>query len=111
MTIKRALIAADDALYYAQTNPSSSRTGRTSNKVAYKKFRKVVHLLGCLEKDFLSKDPTSDQNIGGTVSGEAKIDDRFNLKYALTVLSQLKKGLCAMVKFPFVSLPLNADES
>jgi hypothetical protein len=119
---KRAMIAADDALHYAATHndPFTTYNNRLKFKEADKKFRKVVHLLGGLEKDFLSKGPTSDQkiqNIGGTVSGEAKMDDKSNLKYALTVLSMLKKDLHTVVKsshgvrFLFVLLPLNADES
>ena len=58
MTIKRASIAADDALHYAAThNDRYTYKGFDSEtiKEADKKFRKVVHLL---EKDFLSKGPT-----------------------------------------------------
>lgn len=121
MTYQRALIAADDAIRYVdpeffpnKTYTGSNRTSfrtrslnRTSG-VADRKFRQAVHLLGDLEKDFPSMDPTSDQKIGGMVSGEAKMDD--TSKYALMVLSVLKKDLHANVKFLTVSLPPNADK-
>jgi hypothetical protein len=102
MTYKRVLTAADDAI-----NSAAESMYRTSRKVD-KKFSKAIDLLSGLEKDFPSKDPTSDEKIGGAVSGEAKNDKS---EYALTILYALKKNLHAKVKFPSVSLPLNADGS
>ena len=97
------LIAADDALKSA----AEAKT-RTSKKVDGK-FKKVIDLLCGFEKDFLSKDPTSDPNIGGAVIGEAKMSDKS--ESPSTILYALQKNLRTKVKFPSVSLPLNTDES
>jgi hypothetical protein len=100
MTYKRVLIAADDAL----SSAAASKTRETFRKVD-KKFRKAVRLLCGFEKDFSSKY----QNIGGTVSGKAKMNDKS--EYALSILSALKKNLHAKVRFLSASLALNADRS
>jgi hypothetical protein len=98
------LIAADNALNAAAV--AGDMVSKVENK-----FEEAVHLLGGFEKDFPSKDPTSDQNIGGIVSesGEAKMNDRS--KYVPTSLYSLKKNIQAEVKLHSVSLSLNADES
>ena len=99
------LIAADNALN------SAAVAGDMVSKKAENRFEEAVRLLDGFEKDFPSKDPMSDQNIGGMVSesGEAKMNDRS--KYVPTSLYTLKKNIQAEVKSHSVSLPLNADES
>ena len=72
-----------------------------------KKFREAIDILYAFEKDFPSKDSTSDPNIGATVTREAKMSDRSGSP--LTVLGALKENIHAKVKLPSVSL-LNADE-
>jgi hypothetical protein len=96
------LIAADDAL------TSAAGAGDRTSEEVDKRFREAIHLLSGFEKDFLSKDPTSDPNIGGTVTREAKMSDNF--ESPSTILYALKKNLHAKVKFPSVYLPLDADE-
>jgi hypothetical protein len=99
------LIAADDAL------KSAAEAGYRTSEEVDKKFGDAIHLLSGFEKDFPSKDPTSDPNIAGTIIREAKMGDEF--KSPSTILSALKKNLHAKVKFPSVSLPLialNVDE-
>ena len=91
------LIAADDAL----TSAAEARY-LTSRKVD-KKLRKVFDLLRRFEKDF--KDSMSSPNIGEIVTREAKS------KSPSMVLHTLKKNLHAVVKYSFVSLSLNTDES
>jgi hypothetical protein len=89
------LIAADDALMYA------AKAGDTISEEVDKKFGKAIHLLSGSEKDFSSKDLTSDPNIGGTITREANLNDKFDLsKYALATLCALKRNLHAKVKFP-----------
>ena len=95
------LIAADDALN------SAAEAGDRASREVDKKFRKAVRLLGGFQKDFPLKNLTSDQNIGGTVPGGAKMNDKS--ERAPTILYALKKNLHAKVKFPSVPLPLNAD--
>jgi hypothetical protein len=95
-------MAADDALMSAV-----EAENRTSERVD-KKFEEAILLLSRFEEDFLSKDPTSDPNIGGT-TGEAKMSDKS--ESPSTILSALKKNLHSKVKFPSVSLPLATDES
>jgi hypothetical protein len=68
-----------------------------------KKFGKAIHLLNGFEKDFLPKDPTSDPNIYGTVTTEAKTSDKSS-----TILSALKKNMHSKVKLPSIRLLLNA---
>ena len=100
--IKRMLIAADDAL-----NSAVEVRDGTSIEVD-KKFREAIDLLCAFEKDFPSKYSTSDPNIDGTVTREAKMSDSFGSP--LTVLDALKKNIHAKVKLPSVSRLLNADE-
>lgn len=95
ITLRRVLIAADNALNFA------AEAGNRRSRVVDKKFRKAVQLLGDFETGFLSKHPTSDQNVGVTVSNMSH--DEF--KFALWIVYVLKKNLHAKVKFPSVSLP------
>jgi hypothetical protein len=99
------LIAADDAL------KSVAEVKDWTSEEVDKKFVKAIHLLGAFEKDFSSKAPTSDPNIGGMVTSdlEAKMDD--TSKSPSAILYALKNNLHAKVKFLSVSLPLDADES
>ena len=87
------LIAADDALYSA----AKARDG-TSEEV-YEKFTKAIHLLGQFKKDFPFRD---DSNIVTRVCDKSQSPAK--------VLHALEKNLHAKVKFPYVTLPLNADE-
>jgi hypothetical protein len=98
--INRVLIAADDALKSA--TESVDRTSKVD-----KKFKNAIHLLSEFEMDFLSGDPMSDPNIGRTETRKAK---SYKSKSPSTILHALKSNLHAKVKFPSVSLPLNADE-
>ena len=95
-------MAADDALESA-INAGYS----TTSEVVDKKFRMAIDLLGDFAKDFSLKDSTSDPNISGTVTGEVKMS--FDSKYPLMILHALKNNLHSNVKFPSVSLFLNAD--
>jgi hypothetical protein len=72
-----------------------------------KRFEKAIDLLSDFAKDFPLKDPTSDPNIGGTVTGEVKMNDKS--KSPSTILQALKNDLHSNVKFPSVSVSLNAD--
>ena len=97
------MIAADDAI------KSAAEAGnKTSTEVDYK-FGEVIHLLSDFEKDFLSEDPTSDPNIGGTVAEEAKISDESRSPSA--ILYALKKNLHAKVKSPSVFYPSTLTNS
>ena len=73
-----------------------------------KKFREAIDILYAFEKDFPSNDSTSDPDIGGTVTREARMSD--SSESPLTVLGALKENIHAKVKLPSVSLLLNADE-
>jgi hypothetical protein len=99
--MERLLTAAVDALKYA------AKAGNRTSKRVDKKFREAIHLFSGIEFP-----PTSDPNIGGTITGEAirakMIDES---ESPLTILDALKKNLAEKVKFPSVSLPFNADES
>jgi hypothetical protein len=95
------LIAADDALKSAAEPEAENKTSAEVDE----KFREAIDLLSGFEKDFLSKDPTSDPNISRTGKRSSMSDS------PLTILYALKKNLHAKVKFPSVSLSLNADES
>jgi hypothetical protein len=92
-TYKRVLIAADDALRSAVE--SVDRTSEVD-----KKFGEAIHLLSGFEMDSVFDDPTSDSNIGSTITREAKLSDKS--KSPSTILHALKKNLHAKVKFPFV---------
>jgi hypothetical protein len=72
-----------------------------------KKFREAIHLLSGFEKDFPSRDQTSDPNINGTVTMEAESDKS---ESPSTILNTLENDLHAKVRFTSISLPLNADE-
>jgi hypothetical protein len=97
------LIAADDAL------KSAVEAGDWASQEVDKKFGKAIYLLSDLEKDFPS---VSDPNIGGTVTGEANMCDNTDKSESFSaILRALEKNLFSKVKFLFVSLPLNADES
>ena len=100
--IKRMLIAADDALN------SAVEVGDGASIEVDKKFREAIGLLCAFEKDFPFNDSTSDQDIGGTVTREAKMSDGSGSP--LAVLDALKENIHAKVKLPSVSLLLNADE-
>ena len=94
------LVAADDALM------SAAKAGDRISEAVDKKFGEVIHLLSSFEKDFPSKDPASDPNIGGTMTREAGLNDKFDKsKYASTILYALKQNLHAKVKFLSVPLP------
>jgi hypothetical protein len=96
-------MAADDAL------KSAAEAGnRISNNVDGK-FATAIHLLSGFEKDFPSKDPTSDPNISGVVTREASMSD--TSKSPSAILHALKRNLHAKVKLPSVSLHIDADES
>jgi hypothetical protein len=98
------LIAADDALM------SAAKAGDRTSEEVDKKFGDAIYLLSCFEKEFPSKDPTSDLIIGGMM--EAKMNDKFNMsEYASTILYALKQNLHAKVKFPSVSFSLDAEKS
>ena len=88
------LIAADDAL------KSAAEPGDGISEKANRKFARTILLLSDFEKDFPSKDPTSDPNIGG----EANLSD--TPKSPSTILHALKMNLHALVKFISVSSPL-----
>jgi hypothetical protein len=88
------LIAADDALKFA------AEAGAWTSKEVDKKFGEAIDLLSSFEKDFPSKDPMSDPNIGGMVTREAKMSDKS--ESPATILDALKKNLHAKVKFPSV---------
>ena len=89
-------LAADDALKFA------AAANRTSKEVD-KKFGEAIDLLSCFEKDFPSKDPTSNSKVGGMVTRDAKMSDES--ESPLTILYALKENLHSKVKLPSVSLP------
>ena len=62
-----------------------------------KKFGMAVDLLSDFAKEFSLKDPTSDPNIGGTVTGEMKMSDKS--KSPSTILQAMKDDLNSKVKF------------
>ena len=88
-------LAADDALKFA------AAANRTSKEVD-KKFGEAIHLLSSFEKDFPSKDPTSNSKVGGMVTRDAKMSGS---ESPLTILYALKENLHSKVKLPSVSLP------
>ncbi|KAF8477767.1 hypothetical protein DFH94DRAFT_92510 [Russula ochroleuca] len=94
--LRNVLIAADDAL------KSVAEVKDWTSEEVDKKFVKAIHLLGAFEKDFSSKAPTSDPNIGGMVTSdlEAKMDD--TSKSPSAILYALKNNLHA--KSGFISL-------
>ena len=96
------LIAADDALN------SAVEVGDGTSVEVDKKFGEAIDLLCAFEKDFPSNNSTSDPNIGGTVTREAKMSDSSGSP--LTVLGALKEDIYAKVKLPSVFLLRNADE-
>ena len=71
------------------------------------KVGKAIDLLSDFSKDFPLKDPTSDLNISGTVTGAMKMSDKS--KSARTILQALKNDSHSNVKFPSASSPFNAD--
>jgi hypothetical protein len=84
------LIAVDDALkFVSQNRLFSSRVATMGDR----KFREAINLLVAFEKDFHFKDSSSDPNIGGTVTREAKMSDIS----PSTILSALKVNLHAKV--------------
>ena len=101
------LIAADDALESA-INAGYS----TTSKLVDNKFRMAIDLLDDFAKEFPLKNSMWDPNIGGTVTG----DSEWRLNWGsqeecspLRILHALKNNLHSNVKFPSVSLFLNAD--
>ena len=99
--IKSVLIVADDAIM------STAHTVTRRSKKVDKKFGEAIHLLSGFEKEFPSKDPTSDSNIEGTVT--MKTTDK--TESPSTILYALKRKLDTNVKFSVVFLSINADES
>ena len=99
--MKSVLIAADDALKSAIDSEAGDRTSEVDQK-----FKEAINLLGDFEKGFPYEDPISYPNIDGTAT---KIND--GSKSPSTILHSLKQNLHAKVKFPSVSLFLNADGS
>jgi hypothetical protein len=99
--MKRMLNVADDAI------KSAVEAGNRTSKEVDKKFEDAIRLLGDFkfEKDFSvpSGDPTSDPKIGGTVTIEAEISDKF--ESPSTILYALKKNLHAKVKSPYIIYP------
>ena len=97
------LIAADNAL------KSAIETVNWRSKDVDKKFEEAIHLLSRFEKDFPSKNPPSDPNIGGTATGDAKMT--YTSESPSAILYTLKNHFHVRVTFSRVSLHLNADES
>ena len=73
------------------------------------KFGKAIDRLSDFAKDFPLKDPMTEPNIGGTAAGDVNISDKS--KSPTAILQALKNNLFSNVKFPFVYLSLNSDES
>ena len=94
--MKRVLITADDAL------KSAAEAGKGRSEEADKKFREAIDLLSRFEKDFPSKNSTSNPNISGAFTMEAKMNDKFGSPS--TILSALKKDLYSEVNLLFTSL-------
>ena len=101
------LIAADDAI------KSAAEAGDKTSKKLDEKFGRAIKLLSGFEKDFPIKHPTSDPYIGETVTRNAKMNRKSKPPLTLPsmILHALEKKLHAKVKFPSISLPLDADES
>lgn len=99
--------AADDALKSAATSDRAS-------KAVDRKFGEVIDLLSGFERDFPSKESTSDPKVGGTVPREAKTSDESELSSPLNILHALKENLQSKVTFPIGFSPLtealDADE-
>ena len=74
------------------------------------KFREAIDLLSGFDKDFPSKDPTSDPNIGRSVTREDPEGKSDKSDSPSTILFALKKNLHAKVKFPSMSWVSMADE-
>lgn len=94
------MIAADYAL--------SAFAWHNNTFGVYIKLKHVIDLLCAFDDDFPFEDPTSDLNMGGKV-----IIDGTNyaaLNTPLGVLYALKRKLATRVRFPCISLPLNADK-
>ena len=110
------LIAADDALdtvvdSYLRLFSNDLFSNEDNHKVD-DKFRKVLNLLSDFAKAFPLKDPILYPNIGRTVrsvTGEVKIGNSSKFPTVTTILQALKKDLLSNVKFPSISLFLNAD--
>jgi hypothetical protein len=92
------LIAADDAL------KSAIEAGNKTSEQVDKKFRELIYMLSEFEKDFPSKDSTSDP-YSGTDTNLKKTKS----ESPLTILDNLKKNVHAKVNIPSVSSLLNAD--
>ena len=98
------LAAADDAIRSA----TESGTGNKRSEKLDEKFATVINLLVSFERDLLPE--TSDPNIGGMVTRfQANMSD--TSKSPSMILHALKRDLHSKVKFPSVSLLLEADES
>ena len=96
------LTAADDAL------KSAAGAGNKASRKVDEKFKRVIFLLNRIKTSLFTPDP----NIGGTVGREAKMGHKSDKSESpSTILSALSMNLHAKVKFPSVSLILNADES
>ena len=95
-------VAADDAL------KSAAASGRTS-KAVDREFGEVIDLLSSFERDFPSKDPTSDPNVGRTAPRKPKTSDESELSRPLNMLHALKENLHSKVAFPVSFSPVNAD--
>ena len=95
------MIAADDALSAAELGPWSRKYEIDQ------KFGKAINLLSDFAKDFALENLMSDLNIGGNDTGEVKMGDKS--KSATTILRALKDNLYSNVKFPPVSITLNAN--
>ena len=96
------LIAADDALKSGFDPNALYKKSEVENK-----FKNAIDILSDFAKDFPLKYLTSHPNIGGTVTGEVKMSDKF--KSATTTLQALKNDLHSNVKFLSVLSLLNAD--
>ena len=91
------LIAADDAL------KSAAEAGDNTSEEVDSKFREVIDLLSCFEKDFPSTDPVSDPNIQANIGGVTmEVNISNHSESPLMILSALKKNLHSKVKFPSV---------
>ena len=70
-------------------------------------FKNALRLLSDFAKEFPLKDPISDPNISGTAAEEVKNGNNSNSP--TTILQALENDLHSNVKFPSISLSLNAD--
>ena len=92
------LIAAEDAL------KSAAEAGSVASMEVDEKFREAIDLLSGFDKDFPSIDPTSDPNIGRSVTRENPVGKMSGKSDSpSTILFALKKNLHAKVKFLSVS--------